>query len=75
MVEQDSPDNIPEAPTKEFYKIIFHEINEKNGEISYKIISGQYISSRSLKIVKDIANSYLILFGNPLNIQTIKEDS
>ncbi len=69
MVEQDSLDNIPEAPTKEFYKIIFHEINEKNGEIRYKLIAGQYISLNCLEFVKYFADPYLILFGNPLNIQ------
>lgn len=77
MVEQDSFDNlespIPEIPKKEYYKITFYETNEKNGEINHKLISGQYISSNLLEFVKYIADGYLIVFGNPLNIQTIKE--
>ena len=66
---------VPEGLKKQNYKIKFHEINEKNGKIRYKLIAGQYISLNCLEFVKYFADPYLILFGNPLNIQnTIKEE-
>ena len=42
LIDINFPD--PEGSKKQYYKITYHEINEKNGKISYKLIAGQYIS-------------------------------